>query len=1083
MAMNEQPENGPSRLELPAFVTHGPKGNDAKYISTLRACSLLKSESRRGSRLDEEAQMEEAEKRALEDAEEEAQRAAARERQRAAEAAEAAMLEEDEVAMLGGLPELTEEEQPVDTTVLASVPRHCSFAKMLEEHSARFLPFICSEEDISRRARILSMVSDSNRHPIPPYSPETVPQATGEANTPASHTPSVEEDTIHRAARAPPPSPATASQLTSEPEPACLDREHSGVSPPRVKQTRARALDDFARRLAAVDITGAVEAAKDPIKNEPVASAESFFLHPEPTEPTDMKDEDSWKRYLLDVEQHVKAEYWAFLEKNSDGFPGWRSKRLKELLLVPEVGDPKIYKVMNPDRPTAPDSANYHMSLVVHQGKLRILKAVRHCLPDNVLYYRLSIPGMIIDKHWPDHVDQRYDHVIFLYGYIGDRMNELAAVKTLLSADEPPSLLRSVAYPTKRQLASFKAHQPLPEASLKSSPINSGQLEVLNSLRHDIEFIQGPPGTGKKSTATRSTLGVTPTLTYLPVCPGKSTTIFHLINTFVGPAECALVSCVSNKAIDAIAEKFVHRLPFIVVGRDERIGPTARQWTLEAQVNRDAEVVQWQAAKDKLLEHGKTLELYKDDSPSRQDATASRLLEKLEGSPLEALQLCADETRRRAAAGPVFSIFFVLVDETLRLVSEELSKNKRRASLAIRRACRAVLTTIDSCGTAVARLDKRLDEDGDLVEDAETRCIADRLTLAVLDEAGTIPEAKLCVIIAVLPQITRIVSIGDQQQLEPYTDIQPRSNRNTKTEGYFHRAARVLCKEIPMLQTQFRMHPKICKLVSSISYGGKLRTDPAVAAQREREIASAQAISWIGYARKGAGESKSAGGSSSWKNDQELEIVCDRAIVEVGVLRPRNKRLLIITFYREQLYLLREKLADMGVLARDGKTGLPVDPDDGHVRVTTVDSAQGSEADCVILSMVRCNERCDVGFLANQNRAIVAISRAKDRLIIVGHKETVAAWGLWERVLNEVEGTGARGYGGGGRSGIGGGGRGGYGSGGRGGHGGVAGEAHEWVRQVPQHQLGAYLAHAQKVARPAPVALVDELAEDVSEVV
>ena len=483
-------------------------------------------------------------------------------------------------------------------------------------------------------------------------------------------------------------------------------------------------------------------------------------------------------------------------------------------------------------------------------------------------------------------------------------------------------------------------------------------------------------------------------------------------------------------------------MPFIVVGRDERVGPTARQWTLEAQVNRDPEVVKWQSAKDELLEHEKTLNLDKDESPSRQEATAARLLVKLEGSTLEALQLCADATsRRRDAAGPVFSILFRLVGETLKFASEELSKNKLRASLAIRRACRAVLTTIDSCGTAVARLD----EDGDLVEDEETRCIADRLALAVLDEAGTIPEAKLCVIIAVLPKITRIVSIGDQQQLEPYTDIQPRHNRKTKTEGYFHRAARVLCKEIPMLQTQFRMHPKICKLVSSIAYGGQLRTDPAVAAQRERQIASAQAISWVGYAREGVGESKSAGCSSSWKNHQELEIVCDRAIVEVGVLRPQNKRLLIITFYREQLYLLREKLADMGVLARDGKTGLPVDPDDGHVRVTTVDSAQGSEADCVILSMVRCNERGDVGFLANQNRAIVAISRAKDRLIIVGHKETVAAWGLWERVLNEVEGIGARGYGGGRRSEIGGGGRGGYGSGGRGGRGGGAGEAGEWV--------------------------------------
>ena len=96
------------------------------------------------------------------------------------------------------------------------------------------------------------------------------------------------------------------------------------------------------------------------------------------------------------------------------------------------------------------------------------------------------------------------DDVIFLYGYIGDRMNELAAVKTLLSALEAPSLLRSVACPTRRLPASFEAHQPLPEVNLESSlvPINLGQREVLNSLRYDIEFIQGPPGTGKKSTAT-----------------------------------------------------------------------------------------------------------------------------------------------------------------------------------------------------------------------------------------------------------------------------------------------------------------------------------------------------------------------------------------------------------------------------------------------------------------------------------------------------------------------------------------------------------------------------------------------------
>jgi len=58
---------------------------------------------------------------------------------------------------------------------------------------------------------------EEEEHPIPPYSPETVPQATGEANTPAAHTPSVEEDTIQRAARAPPPPPRDMRRRLSSP--------------------------------------------------------------------------------------------------------------------------------------------------------------------------------------------------------------------------------------------------------------------------------------------------------------------------------------------------------------------------------------------------------------------------------------------------------------------------------------------------------------------------------------------------------------------------------------------------------------------------------------------------------------------------------------------------------------------------------------------------------------------------------------------------------------------------------------------------------------------------------------------------
>ena len=304
------------------------------------------------------------------------------------------------------------------------------------------------------------------------------------------------------------------------------------------------------------------------------------------------------------------------------------------------------------------------------------------------------------------------------------------------------------------------------------------------------------------------------------------------------------------------------------------------------------------------------------------------------------------------------------------------------------------MTTIDSCGSAVAKLDGSADEDER--QGAEAYCIADRLSIAVLDEAGTIPEAKVCVVIASLRQITRIVAIGDQQQLEPFTNINRR--RMAQTQGYFHRVARVMQDRMPMLNIQFRMHPEICELVSNIAYDDQLSTDPSVRKKRLEAGSGGQAISWISYPTHGNQESKSDGKSSSWINKHEIKLICDQAITEHGILRHQKKNLLIITFYREQLRLLREELADVGILRRDYKTRQPIDPDDRSVRVTTVDSAQGSEADVVMLSMVRCNLRSDVGFLANQNRAVVAISRAKERLIIVGNEETVAARGLWRRV-------------------------------------------------------------------------------------
>ena len=58
--------------------------------------------------------------------------------------------------------------------------------------------------------------------------------------------------------------------------------------------------------------------------------------------------------------------------------------------------------------------------------------------------------------------------------------------------------------------------------------------------------------------------------------------------------------------------------------------------------------------------------------------------------------------------------------------------------------------------------------------------------------------------------------------------------------------------------------------------------------------------------------------------------------------------------------------------------------DNVHVALNTVDKFQGQEADIVYLSMVQNNR---VGFLDSISRVNVAITRAKEKIIIFGDKE------------------------------------------------------------------------------------------------
>ena len=105
--------------------------------------------------------------------------------------------------------------------------------------------------------------------------------------------------------------------------------------------------------------------------------------------------------------------------------------------------------------------------------------------------------------------------------------------------------------------------------------------------------------------------------------------------------------------------------------------------------------------------------------------------------------------------------------------------------------------------------------------------------------------------------------------------------------------------------------------------------------------------------------------------------------LEAGV---QTSSIAVITPYNAQVALITSQLRSKYPTP---ETTLPTESGSMHIECGSVDGFQGREKDVIILSLVRSNDKKEVGFLSDKRRLNVAMTRPRRCLCVVGDSETV----------------------------------------------------------------------------------------------
>jgi ATP-dependent RNA/DNA helicase IGHMBP2 len=244
----------------------------------------------------------------------------------------------------------------------------------------------------------------------------------------------------------------------------------------------------------------------------------------------------------------------------------------------------------------------------------------------------------------------------------------------------------------------------------------------------------------------------------------------------------------------------------------------------------------------------------------------------------------------------------------------------------------------------------------------------------------------------------RVIFAGDHYQLPP--TIKSRDAAKDGLEVTLFEKAIQRNRADVMLREQYRMHQKIMDFSNHYFYKNQLLANGEVRSWTVFDVD--QPVEFVDTAGAGFFEQIEPETKSSF-NKEEVNLLYGHLdnflkFVELNGGMDLISNIGIISPYKAQVSLLQDQFDEKYIDSPEFKN---------KVTIKTIDSFQGQERDIIYISLVRSNEKGEIGFLSDIRRMNVAMTRARKKLVIIGDSATIGTHPFYGKFLDYINEIGA----------------------------------------------------------------------------